>query len=47
MLFEDNLPPQLVGIARLAAESPTLQAKQRVEYLELETRRFIGRASGS
>jgi len=47
MLFEDESPPQLVGIARLAASSPTLEAKQRVEYLELETRRFIGRASGS
>jgi DNA repair photolyase len=47
MLFEDDPPPQLIGIARLAAASPTLEAKQRVEYLELETRRFIGRASGS
>src|SRR5216684_3345671 len=47
MLFEDDPPPQLVGIARLAASSPTLETKQRVEYLELETRRFIGRASGS
>src|SRR5713226_4961149 len=46
MLLEDP-PPQLVGIARLAASSPTLETKQRVEYLELETRRFIGRASGS
>ncbi len=47
MLFEDDPPLQLIGIARLAAASPTLEAKQRVEYLELETRRFIGRASGS
>jgi hypothetical protein len=47
MLFEDDPPPHLIGIARLAASSPTLEAKQRVEYLELETRRFIGRASGS
>ncbi len=47
MLFEDDSPPKLIGIARLAASSPTLEAKQRVEYLELETRRFIGRASGS
>lgn len=47
MLFEDDSPPQLIGIARLAASSPTLEAKQRVEYLELETRQFIGRASGS
>jgi DNA repair photolyase len=47
MLLEDTPPQQLVGIARLAAASPTLEAKHRVEYLELETRRFIGRASGS
>jgi DNA repair photolyase len=47
MLFQDDPPPQLIGIARLAASSPTLETKQRVEYLELETRRFIGRASGS
>jgi DNA repair photolyase len=47
MLFQEDPPPQLIGIARLAASSPTLETKQRVEYLELETRRFIGRASGS
>lgn len=46
MLFDDDPRPQLIGIARLAATSPTLEAKLRVEYLELETRRFIGRASG-
>lgn len=46
MLFEVDPPPKLVGIARLAAESPTLEAKKTVEYLELETRNFIGRASG-
>ncbi len=46
MLFDDLPPPQLVGIARLAAASELLEAKQRVEYLELETRRFIGRGSG-
>jgi DNA repair photolyase len=38
--------PQLVGIARLAATSELLEAKKRVEYFELETRRFIGRGSG-
>ena len=38
---------QLVGIARLAAESELLESKRRVEYLELETRNFIGRCSGS
>ncbi|HLJ51307.1 MAG TPA: radical SAM protein [Bryobacteraceae bacterium] len=47
MLFEDSTAPRLVGIARLAAQSPTLEAKQRVEYLEIETRNFIGRCSGT
>jgi DNA repair photolyase len=37
---------KLVGIAKLAAESLPLDAKRRVEYRDLETRRFIGRASG-
>jgi DNA repair photolyase len=37
---------ELVGIARLAASADLLEAKQKVEYLELETRRFIGRCSG-
>ena len=46
MLFEDDPPPKLVGIARLAASSDVLEAKRQVEYLELETRRFIGRGSG-
>jgi DNA repair photolyase len=32
---------ELVGIARLAAQSPTLQAKRRVEYFELETRKYL------
>src|SRR5258708_40343767 len=47
MLFEDDPGRNLVGIARLAAASDILEAKQRVEYFELETRRFIGRNSGS
>src|SRR5271168_5190039 len=46
MLFEDDPPPKLVGIARLAASSEILEAKRKVEYFELETRRFIGRGSG-
>lgn len=46
MLFDDDPPPKLVGIARLAASSDVLAAKRQVEYLELETRRFIGRGSG-
>ena len=35
--------PELVGIARMAANSPTLEAKRRVEYLELESRSFLTR----
>jgi len=46
MLFEDDSPSKLTGIARLAASSDLLEAKRQVEYLELETRRFIGRGSG-
>ena len=46
MLFDDDSPSQLIGIARLAASSELLEAKREVEYLELETRRFIGRGSG-
>src|SRR5580658_1314407 len=46
MLFDDDPPPKLIGIARLAASSDLLAAKRKVEYLELETRRFIGRGSG-
>ncbi len=47
MLFEDSTAPRLVGIARLASQSPTLEAKQRVEYLEIPTRSFIGHCSGT
>ena len=32
-----------VGIARLAAESPSLEAKRRVEYFELPTRRYLSK----
>jgi DNA repair photolyase len=46
MLFDDQPSSTLVGIARLAASSELLEAKKSVEYLELETRRFIGRGSG-
>jgi len=35
--------PELVGIARLAAESPLIEAKRRVEYFELETRSFLAK----
>lgn len=37
----------LVGIARLAAQSPLLEEKRRVRYFELATRRFIGPSSNS
>lgn len=33
----------LVGIARLAAESPSLEAKREAEYFELSTRRYLAR----
>jgi len=46
MLFNDDPPSKLVGIARLAASSEVLETKRKVEYLELQTRRFIGRGSG-
>jgi len=35
--------PELVGIAKLAAESPRIEAKKRVEYFELETRSLLTR----
>src|ERR1035438_10109654 len=47
MLFDHDPAGKLVGIARLAASSEVLEAKQRVQYFELETRRFIGRNSNS
>lgn len=46
MLFDIGPANQLVGIARLAAQSDLLEAKARVEYFDLPTRRFIGRCSG-
>jgi len=35
----------LVGIARLAAQSPSLEAKRRTEYFELPTRKYISRCT--
>jgi DNA repair photolyase len=35
--------PELVGIARLAAQSPSLEAKSRVEYFDLTTRKFLAK----
>jgi DNA repair photolyase len=37
--------PELIGIARLAAESPLVEAKRRVEYFELPTRSYITRCT--
>jgi DNA repair photolyase len=47
MLFADSPPSPLVGIAKLAVQSPLLEAKQRVEYFEIETRSLVGRCSGT
>jgi DNA repair photolyase len=47
MLFPEFAPSRnLIGIAKLAAEGDVLASKRRVDYHDLETRRFIGRASG-
>ena len=35
--------PELIGIARLAADSPLVQAKQRVEYFSLPARSYLAR----
>jgi len=49
MLFDppETSQPPLVGIAKLAAQSPLIEAKQRVDYFEIETRSFVGRCSGT
>ena len=39
--------PQLVGIARLAAESPSLEAKRKTEYFELPTRRYLSKCDST
>jgi DNA repair photolyase len=47
MLFPEAAPEsRLVGIAKLAASSPLLEAKRRVDYRELPTRSFISWCSG-
>jgi DNA repair photolyase len=43
VLFDDSPPSSLIGIARLAARSPLLEAKSRVRYLEIETRSVLNR----
>ena len=44
-LWPETPGPGLVGIARLAAQSPVLEAKRRVEYLEIESRSLVGKCS--
>jgi DNA repair photolyase len=34
---------ELIGIARLAAQSPSIEAKRRVEYFDLTTRKFLAK----
>ena len=46
MLFPELPGAGLVGIAKLASQSDLLEAKRRVQYFEIETRKFIGRATG-
>jgi DNA repair photolyase len=45
-LFPELAPSGLAGIARLASESELIEQKRRVEYRDLDTRRFIGPCSG-
>jgi DNA repair photolyase len=45
VLFPVEPRQQLVGIARLAAESDLLEAKRSVEYFELPTRRLLNRTT--
>ncbi len=46
MLFPECEPQnKLIGIARMAAGSPLIEAKRRVDYHELPTRKFVGRCS--
>jgi DNA repair photolyase len=40
-------PIPLIGIARLASESELLEAKRRVQYFELPTRKFINRCTST
>ena len=46
MLFPELAGSGLVGIAKLAAESEVIEAKRRVEYLDLETRCFFSKPVG-
>lgn len=42
---EEPKAEKLVGIARMAAESEVVEAKRRVEYRDLETRRLLSRCN--
>src|SRR5215472_4654759 len=39
----ENIPMALVGIARLAAEGPLLEAKRSVQYFEIAARSILNR----
>ena len=43
MLFGDSPSPGLVGIARLASQSASLEAKRQVEYFDLTARSLLNR----
>ena len=43
MLFFIDPSPRLTGIARMANESPVLEAKRRVEYHEIDARSLLSR----
>jgi len=43
MLFGDSTLPGLVGIARPASLSPSLEAKRAVEYFDLSARSLLNR----
>ncbi|MDQ6675872.1 MAG: radical SAM protein [Acidobacteriota bacterium] len=43
MLFGESPAPGLVGIARLASESPSLEVKRSVEYFEIPARSLLNR----
>ncbi|MEJ7607965.1 MAG: radical SAM protein [Bryobacteraceae bacterium] len=45
MLFPEPKGPRLIGIARAASEAELLESKRRITYHQLNTGRFIGRAS--
>jgi DNA repair photolyase len=46
VLFPEMAPSGLIGIAKRASESELLEAKRRIDYLELPTRNFFSKPSG-